>query len=84
MEQHFREEHPEFKSLNDQRLSLQFKRAIQITRDEQKRLKIPEEYLVDNEVFDEPHNDDEGPSNGKRKRGRSTTNAAPRQGKKKA
>lgn len=79
MEQHFRIQHPEFLSLNDPRLSRQFRRAIQITREEQLRLKIPEEFIVDCEALDEPDDVEEG-SSGKRKR---ATELTTKRGKKK-
>ena len=66
MEQYFRIEHPELTSLNDPRLSVRFRRAIRTTK-EQIRLKIPEQYLVDNGIFNE-HDAEEVQSRGKRKR----------------
>lgn len=82
MLQHFHIEHPEFTSLNDPRLSRQFRRAIRITREEQLRLKIPDESIVDSEPFDDsPHDTEEGLASSPRKRAAST-NAA-RRGKKK-
>ena len=86
MEQHFWEAHPECPSITDSRLSRDFRQSIQITTSEQEWLKIPQKYIVNPELLDDPPaaagEESSSRFKPKRKRATTATSTAPKQKKK--